>query len=147
MSETSIYGDVRKFIADKVANGEIVVVEWLTHEIISSKSDIDGGDTEFYRVCAYTHIKDVVKRCVGKYDSKPVLDQQLTLDGFEHLQVAYTVERDAQIVLVPVNQLTDDEIEARAKEYERMALSCRAHARELRAYQAARTPHLFNATA
>lgn len=143
MSETSIYSDVRKFIADKVANGEIVVVEWLTHEIVSSKSDIEGADTEFYRVCAYTHVKDVVKRCVGKYDAKPVSDQQLTLDGFEHLQVAYTVERNAQIVLVPVNQLTDAEIEARAQEYERMAISCRAHARELRSYKAAREPHLF----
>lgn len=143
MSETSIYGEVRKFIADKIANGETVVVEWLTHEIVASKPDIEGSDTEFYRVCAFTHVKDVVKRCVGKYDAKPVTDQQLTLDGFEHLQVAYTVERNKQIVLVPVDQLTDEEIEARAREYEQMAISCRAHARELRSYKSARGPHLF----
>lgn len=135
MQESSIYPEVRKIIADKVHQGEVVVIDWLTHEIISSKDGISGSDLDFYRVCAFTHVKDVVKRCVGKYDSKPTTDRQLTLDGFEYLQVAYTVARDEQIVLVPVNQLSDDEIEARAKAYDDMADGCKAHARELRSYK------------
>ncbi len=138
MQESSIYPEVRKFIAEKVARGDVVVIDWLTHEIVSSKAAITGTDTEFYRICAFTHVKDVVKRCIGKYDGQPKTDRQLTLDGFEHLQVAYTVMRDDQIVLVPVDQMTDEEIEARAKEYEAMALGCRAHARELRSYKSAR---------
>lgn len=134
MADTSIYPEVRKFIADKIANGEQVVVEWLTHEIIRKKADISGDDTDFYRVCAYTHVKDVVKRCVGKYDAVCKADDQLVLDGFEHLQVAYTVNRKGIVVLVPVDQLSDEEIEARAVEYEQMALGCIAHAKELRSY-------------
>lgn len=139
MAETSVYAEVRKFIADKIDNGELVVVEWLTHEIIGRKSGIDGPDTEFYRVCAFTHVKDVVKRCVGKYDAKPETDRQLVLTGFEHLQVAYSVVRGDQIVLVPVNLLSDAEIEERAAEYEAMAAGCRAHARELRSYRLERS--------
>lgn len=134
MSDTSVSSEVRKFISDKIANGETVVVEWLTHEIVSSKSAIEGEDEPFYRVCAYTHVKDIVKRCIGKYDAKPETDEQLVLDGFEHLQVAYTVRRNDQVTLVPVNQLSDTELQDRAAEYDLMAKGCRSHAREIRTY-------------
>ena len=134
MSDTSVTAEVRKFIADKIANGETIVVDWLTHEIINSKGAIEGDDAEFYRVCAYKHIRDVVRACVGKYDAKPITDEQLTLEGFEHLQVAYTGPRGDQIVLVPVNQLTDAELLDRAAEYDVMAKGCKSHAREIRSY-------------
>lgn len=134
MSEDSIYGEVRKHIADKVASGEVVIVDWVTHEIVGKRSDISGGDAEFYRVCAYSEIKRTVSRCIGKYDAKPATDDQLVLDGFNHLQVAYTVRRNGRIELVSVDQLTDREIEDRAREYEAMALGCRSHARELREF-------------
>lgn len=138
MSETSVYREVREYIADKISQGHIVSVDWLTHDIVRNKSDIEGGDVEFYRVCAFTHVRDVVKRCVGKYDAKPKSDAQLTLDGFEHLQVAYSVERSGQVVLVPVDQLSDEEIELRAAEYDKMARGCIGHAEELRAYRITR---------
>lgn len=139
MSDTRIAAEVRKFIADKIDGGEIIIVDWLTHQIVNSKDGIEGDDTEFYRVCAYKHVRDVVRSCVGKYDAKPVTDAQLTLDGFEHLQVAYTVPRGDQIVLVPVNQLTDAELLDRAAEYDLMAKGCKAHAREIRSYVESRT--------
>jgi hypothetical protein len=138
MKENSIFPEIRKFIADKIASGETIAVDWLTHEIIAKKQDISGDDTEFYRVCAYTHVRDVVKRCVGKYNARTQSDEQLVMDGFEHLQVAYTVQRHDEIVLVPVDQLTAPEIEARAQEYEHMGLGCFAHAKELRSYALAR---------
>lgn len=130
--------EVRKIIADKIASGETIVVDWLAHEIVAGKSAIDGDDAPFYRVCAYTHVRDVVKRCVGKYDVKPTTDEQLILAGFEHLQVAYSVCRGDQTVLVPVDQLSDRELLDRAAEYELMARGCRAHAAEIRSYVQAR---------
>lgn len=138
MSETSVYREVREYIARKIEDGIVVNVDWLAHEIVANKNRISGEDLEFYTVCAFDKVRDIVKRCVGKYDAKPTTDAQLVLDGFEHLQVAYTVERSGQVVLVPVNQLTDEEIEHRAAEYEKMAVGCRAHARELREYRRAR---------
>ena len=138
MSETSVYREVREYISDKIARGEVVMVDWLTHEIVANKSAIEGDDVEFYRVCAFTHVRDVVKRCIGKYDAKPKTDEQLILDGFEHLQVAYSVERSGHVVLVPVDQLSDAEINLRADEYMKMARGCRDHAKELRAYALSR---------
>jgi hypothetical protein len=138
MSESSISTEVRKFIADKIDNGETIVVAWLANEFVSSKSGIEGDDVEFYRDCAILQLKGIVRACVGTYDAKPVVDAQLTLDGFEYLQCAYSVTRADQVVLVPVKQLSDSELLGRADEYDLMAKGCRAHAREIRSYIASR---------
>lgn len=66
------------------------------------------------------------------------LYRQLVLDGFEHLQIAYTFEREGRTVLVPVDQCSEIELERRAREYDDMANGCRAHSRELREYIATR---------
>lgn len=136
MNEESITTEIRKLIEDKIARKEVVVIEWLTNEVVSRKSEIEGPDLPFYRVCAYSHIKDLARRCVKKYDSQPSspTDSQIVLPGFEQLQVAYSVFRDGANVLVPVDMLSDGELEARAAEYDAMAKGCRNHAREIRKY-------------
>lgn len=146
MSEASISTEVRKFIADKIENGDTIVVAWLANEFVSSKSGIEGDDAGFYRDCAILQLKGIIRSCIGKYDAKRVTDAQLTLDGFEHLQRAYTVMRADQVVLVPINQLSDSELLARADEYDVMAKSCRDHAREIRSYIAARVTMPVRAT-
>ena len=138
MSESNIYSDIRKYIADKIARNETIEVPWLAQEILASKSDIEGDDAEFYRDCTLLQLREMVKRCVGKYEAKVRTDEQLVLKGFEHLQIAYPVERGGKNQLVPVEQLSDRELELRAQEYDRMALGCRAHAKEIRDYIAAR---------
>lgn len=135
----SIYTEVRRFVQDRVDTGVITRVEWLTAEYIESKGDVFGGDVPFYRVCALAHVNEVVKKCVGKYDSKPAKSAgQLVLPGFDHLQRAYTVTRDGAVLLVPVDLLTSAELLHRASEYDEMAKGCRAHAREIREFVAAR---------
>ncbi len=140
METPNITTEVRKLIADNTANGEQTKVPWVTQEILDRHSAIEGEDAPFYLVCARAHIKDIVRACIGKYDSaEPANDKQLVLAGFEHLQIAYTVERQGETTLVPVDQLTDVELLARAAEYDDMAKSCRAHAREIRKYVESRT--------
>jgi len=134
MVERSIVPEVRHYISEKLARGEVVVVNWLTHEIMARKAGIEGDDADFYRACAYPYVRNIVKNCIGKYSPKTIHDNQLTLDGFGYLQIAYTVRRNDEVVLVPVDMLTDEEIADRVFEYEQMAQGCRAHARELREY-------------
>lgn len=138
MNDSSIRSEIRKFIADKINAGDNIVVPWLITEILAQKSDIEGNDLPFYLTCTRATVSEIVKSCVQKYNKADNKDTQIVLPGFEHLQVAYPVERDGQQVLVPVNQLSDDELEQRAKEYDAMARSCRLHAREIRDYVKAR---------
>lgn len=126
-----LYAEVRKFIQDRIDAGVILRAEWVTAEILGSKSDPECDDADFYLICARNHIAEVVKKCIGKYQSKPVSDAPV-LKGFEHMQSGYLVEREGVRVLVPTDMLTDAELLARADEYDAMAVGCRAHAREIR---------------
>lgn len=58
--------------------------------------------------------------------------------GFKHLRQLYPIKRDGAIMLVPLEQMTDDEIEAKVKTYRRASLSLDGHATELERYLTAR---------
>ena len=139
-SKTDVTNEIRKLVSERVDAGVIVRVEWLTTEILNMKADIHGDDADFYVACGVDFIKDTVKRCIGQYQPKAATstDAQIVMEGFDHMQKAYTVDREGETVLVPVDMLTDEEIEARAAELEAMARGCIAHAKELRAYRRGR---------
>lgn len=130
----AIRKEITSFIASKVGRDEIINMDILVHEIVESRSGIVGPDADFYRVCTYKTVHDVAKTCVAKYNAKDQPSRQISLPGFEHLQVAYPVARNGVKLLVPINRMTDDELMERAEEYDAMAKGCRDHARELRGY-------------
>lgn len=140
MEAINVYGEIRKLITDCVDRGEARTVASYVDIIMADHSDIEGADADFYLICTRARVKDIVSKVIGKFSPKEeTTERQLVLDGFQHLQVAYTFERDSQTVLVPVDQCTEMELMARAREYEEMAVGCRAHAREIREYVSART--------
>ncbi len=115
------------------------MVEWIVNEIILRHGDMVADDPLFYQICARKHVERLVRRCVGKYDANPgQQDENLVLPGFEHLQIAYSVERNGTRMLVPVGQLSNAELAARADEYRAMANGCKAHAAEIEDYIRAR---------
>lgn len=133
-STTEVTREIRRIVQERIDSGVAVRVEWLTTEIMAMKNDIEGADSDFYLACGVDFIKKTVSNVIGGYAPKPTQSEQIILPGFDHLQEAYTVMRDAQITLVPVTMLTDSELELRAQEYEVMAKGCIAHAKEIRAF-------------
>lgn len=133
-STTEVTREIRRLVQERIEGGVAVRVEWLTTEIMASKDRIEGEDADFYLACGVDFIKKTVARVIGSYAPKPTQDAQLVMDGFDHLQKAYTVMRGGQVTLVPVTLLTDAELETRAQEYEVMAEGCIAHAAEIRAF-------------
>jgi len=131
-----IHTEVSKFIADKINSGAILRVDWITTELMQQRSGIGGSDLAFYKTCTRAHLQGVVNKCIGKYDAeaKDQREDQIVLAGFEHLQRAYTVQRDNATVLVPVDKCTSVELLRRAAEYDDMAEGCRRHAIELRSF-------------
>lgn len=139
MRNINITGEVRKLIADKIASKETVRTPWIMNEVMQRHADIEGEDKGFYLVCARAHLKNVVRACIGKYDAASrEQDTQIIMAGFDHLQIAYSVERHNETVLVPVDMLTDEELLGRAAEYDTMARGCKVHAKEIRKYVQAR---------
>jgi hypothetical protein len=145
MSFDTICKEISEFIASKVNHDEIVNCDLLVHEIVESRAGIIGPDADFYRICTCKIVYDVAKSCIAKYNSKDLPTRQLALPGFEYLQVAYPVKRNGVKLLVPVNQMTDDELEERANEYDAMSRGCRDHAREIRGYVSKRNAANDNA--
>lgn len=140
MQAINIQSEVRKLVADCVERGEVHPVNYYVDIVMANHPAIEGDDADFYLICARHRVKEIVSVTIGKFKPrKDASNRQLVLDGFEHLQIAYTFVRRGQTFLVPLDQCTDLELEMRAREYEEMAAGCRSHARELREYISART--------
>lgn len=126
---------IANLVSDKINEGQVVNMQWATKEIIDTYSDIEGNDVDFYLITARYYVGDLVKRCIKKYEpSADHPNEQLVMDGFEHLQKAYPVDRGEGREIVPVSQLSDAELEDRAADYEKMAAGCKKHALEIRQY-------------
>lgn len=139
MQSINVQSEIRKLVTDCVERGDARTVASFVDIVMADHPSIEGEDADFYLICTRARVKEIVTKVIGKFSPKDEpADRQLVLDGFQHLQVAYTFERQGQAILVPVDQCTDIEMLARAKEYDEMAKGCRAHAREIREYVAAR---------
>lgn len=100
------------------------------------------SDADFFGLCARAHTEDAVRRFLNRYRGTAkadIVDPQLILPGFERLQRFYLVERRDAQVLVPVEHLSDAELERKAVDYVAMGDGCHEHARELRRYVLARS--------
>lgn len=130
---------ISSLVADKIAAGQLVNQDWTVTEILNNYDDIEGDDKDFYCITARHWVNGEVKAAIGKYEPKTNPgDEQLVLDGFEYLQMAYPMLRGAVRVLVPIEQVTDAEWDTKEAEYERMGDGCYAHAREIRDFRASR---------
>lgn len=135
MNESTITSDIHQLIDERIASGALVHVPWVAGAILDSRPHITGEDAPFYRDCTFKEVVRLVKRAIGKYEeATDTTPDQLLFPGFKHLVRAYPIEREGERVLVPVQECTDDELEARANELEKMARGCRSHARELREF-------------
>lgn len=107
--------------------------------IVGKKEPPDGADRDYYLLCANGYTRELVRKVANRYKSDNAEDHekvapQLILPGFKRLQTKYLVERRGQAVIVPVDHLSAEEIEAKAAIYESMGAGCLQHAEELRRY-------------
>jgi hypothetical protein len=132
--EKEVIGFITGCVMAKIASGQIVDRKWLMLEVLSNYSGIDGDHADHYRAMARRFIDGTARRVIGKLESANPGQSAFTMEGYEHLQMAYPLKRKDELVLVPVEQATDAELEERAREYELMAEGAIAHATEIRRY-------------
>lgn len=133
MNKDSVNSEIAAIIDRRIAAAQPVPVTWVIHEFMANHDQITGPDKDFYRLTAYSYVKDAAKRMIGKFDDVEAETARL-LPGFDHLRIAYTVNRNGESVLVPVDQCSDDELIERAEMFERGAVALRGHAKEIRTF-------------
>lgn len=131
MSPKDLEQDATNLIASRLDAGEVVHAKWAVQELLNIHADITGNDVDFYLLCAREHVYRVIKKVIDRYDKPEDDEKQMLLVGYEFLRIAYPVERDKERVVVPIDLLTDEELQARAKEFRTQAGSLLRHADEI----------------
>lgn len=145
MNNTDLERIVGEVVNARIQSGEIAHAELVIRETIEARGEIAGEDeaVEFYGLCAHEHVARVVKKVINKRQEDDEeggqKSDQLLFEGFEYLRSAYTLHRAGDLVIVPLEQMTDDEIDARAEDLDRSSEGCKAHANELRRYKGMRS--------
>lgn len=137
------FSDVQREIGAKIQwliknNGSVLHPQFIAHSVASDHPDVDGADADFYKCCSFAKLRDEVRQQINRMKVKTEQEdgsEQLVMPGFEHLQQRYFVDRDGENCIVKINEMSDDEIEAKAQEREAMGRACYAHADELRRYR------------
>jgi hypothetical protein len=91
--------------------------------------------TDWYYVCTQTCVRNEVHKQLKTFKESPEIDEQAVLPGMERLQKAYLIDRNGQMMLVPINATTKIERIAKAAQYRAMGDGCYAHADELERYE------------
>ncbi len=136
-SETNLFEEVSSIVTGMIEANGSAQPAWVTQQVLKKHKRISGADKAFYVLCAAEHVRDSVRRVLRKYrpDPESETDPQLVLPGYDRLQRAYLVNRGNEQVVVRIDLLTDEEIDAKIAEYQRMAAGLKKHANELRRYK------------
>jgi len=138
MEDINITAEVHKLVDEKFSAGVLVQTHWIAQEILAQHDNIEGDDAAWYRVCTFKEVCRIAKSAIGKFKAEGTTSDQLLLPGFKHLCKAYPLTREGDLVLVPVDQCTDQELLDRAEDLDKMAKGCVDHAAEIREYVALR---------
>lgn len=116
----------------KLDAGGSISKPWLAQEIVNAQEPPEGESADFYIACAYHAVSDIIGRFIRRMKDSPGAEQ-LVLPGYKHLQRRYAIDRDGPAI-VPLEEMTVDEMLKKANELDAFAEGAREHAEELRAY-------------
>lgn len=137
--ESQVTNKVHQTILEYIDQGRTVQQAWIVREVLNQFEDPEGQDADFYRWSADKNLRRVVSTEVRKYKGfDQEADSQMTLEGFERLQRAYSVERKGEQVIVPINQMTTAELDAKIREMEAHIAGEIKHRDELVRYRESR---------
>jgi hypothetical protein len=138
-THSDLYSEVKDLIRPEVESERIVDADWVI-PVMEKKHPMPrtwrGVHAEARRIAYREHIRDLARGIVREFKKKetnPDRDTPL-LPGFKFVQRSYQIDRSDKPMVIPIDQMTDQEIQEKADELDRMADGCRAHAAELRRY-------------
>lgn len=129
--------EIASQIEAAIAARRATPASWIATSIMARfkmPSGWTGEARDFYLLNASENVRREVSQVLGQFKKETDASEFAKQEGFEFVQKAYPIRRDGEFTIVPVDAMTDDEVEAKVFELERMAASCMAHAEELRRF-------------
>ena len=131
--------EIHRIIDNHLTAGRKIVWAWLVKDVLDRHPLPLIRDHDFNLTCRHIAVgecaREVLRDLKLAANDPAKVASTGTLPGYEHLNRGYPLERDGEIVIVPIDQMTRAERLDRAKQYRSMARGCIAHARELERYQ------------
>lgn len=127
--------EIHRHLDSLASEGRPWVATWIANSICNNHdAGLTGNeDADFWRHCGYQETREQVRACINARagDRPQPKSEQLRFAGWNHLQAYYLVDREEPGTGVPVQDMTDEELEKKAVEYRTMGATCFAHADEL----------------
>lgn len=138
--QSDLTEEVKTFITQAIDRNQPISADWIANEILSKHQQIFGPDRDFYILCGSVHVRKTVQQTLRLYRDEPGQEfpEQLRMEGWDHLQKVYLVDRRGEQVITPIDKCTNTELLAKIAEYREMARGCDKHADELERYRASR---------
>lgn len=132
--------EIRAIVSGLLAADQKVNRGWLEHDVLSRHPLPPIADRDFNILCRREAVSKAVREVLR--DLKLAADDPesvsgtgtLPLPGYKHLQQGYPIERDGELVIVPITLMTRAERGDRVSLYRKMAVGCQEHADELERY-------------
>lgn len=141
-THSDLYSEVKDLIRPQIENEEIVNAAWVI-PLMEKKHPMPrtwrGRHADARRIAYREHVRDLARRIVREFKKTETdIESSLVLPGFKFVQRSYQIDRDNEPTVVPINQMTDREIEEKRDEHYRMSDGHRSHGDELDRYLAIR---------
>lgn len=135
MTQDDLDREVNSIINSRLAAKQAAPLTWIKTAVLDKHPGLSGADRAWYHFCASGHVEDAVRNALRKFkDTEDEPDRQMLLPGHERLQKAYLTDRNEESTLVPIDQMTSQELLAKAKVYRKLGRGCYQHADELERY-------------
>ena len=128
-------GEIQDFIDEFAADAGIGKEDLIT-SVLAMHSAIEGDDADFALACSYETVRVQVEAHFRRIKrSEGEADEQLTLDGFEHLCERYIVEsEDGDRIAINVGQMSGAQLRTKRDQLRSMSSTLSAHADEIERY-------------
>lgn len=132
MNRNEIVQEVTLLVEQHVNASEITPMDVIVHEVMANHQRITGPDRDFFVYCGFAHVRDVTRDVLRGMRAGIGGEVQAELfPGAKRVQRAYTIERDEEQKLVPLEKMTPGDMRAKARELRGMAHGLLEHAQEL----------------
>lgn len=139
-SSKELRREIKNIVVGRLERGDSIIRAWLVREVLVQHPLPEMEDVDFNELCRNIAVVQEVRHVLRELKLSSEKEEgvsgagELPLPGYKHLQRGYPIERDGEIVIVPIFAMSRQEIEERAEKYMAMAKGCEAHAEELRLF-------------